>query len=331
MESRIGIRRSSTVEFVLPAVETQRAGRIQPRDDEGYSDALVACHQVRETSTVSVARDADENRFYWLRLSIVSLIWFIYDFSMYSFSIYSSAWLSLILGMSAPLWKIFAWNTVLNAFYLPGTVGGAFLSDWIGPRMALAIGAGLQGLVGFLMSGLYSRLNTASHVGSFVFVYGYIEPSLLPEVCAIFRALTTFSVFLSLGEVGPGNNIGLVASKTCATAIRGQYYAVAAAWGKIGAFVGTYVFPIIQSHAPGGPDSTRGGQDPFFVSSSLCLLSAVLAFLFLPHIRQDSITAEDVKFREHLERHGWDTRQMGAGKHRAASTDGGGGEDGVEV
>ncbi|MCJ1262304.1 hypothetical protein MMC22_002174 [Lobaria immixta] len=249
-------------------------------------------------------------KFYWVRLSIVSLIWFIYDFSMYSFSIYSSAWLALILGKSAPLWKIFAWNTVLNAFYLPGAVGGAFLSDWIGPRMALAIGAGLQGLVGFFMSGLYSRLNTAAHVGSFVFVYG---------------------VFLSLGEVGPGNNIGLVASKTCATAIRGQYYAVAAAWGKIGAFVGTYVFPIIQSHAPGGADSTRGGQDPFFVSSSLCLLSAVMAFFFLPHIGQDSITAEDFKFREHLERHGWDTRQMGAGKPRAASTDGGGGENGVGV
>lgn len=154
---------------------------------------------------------------------------------------------------------------------------------------------------------------------------------LIPEFCPVLLPLTTFSVFLSLGEVGPGNNIGLVASKTSATAIRGQYYAVAAAWGKIGAFIGTYVFPIIQSHAPGGADSTRGGQDPFLVSSSLCLLSAVLAFFFLPHIGQDSITAEDVKFREHLERHGWDTRQMGAGKHRTASADGGGVGDGVGV
>ncbi|MCJ1463858.1 hypothetical protein MMC07_002467 [Pseudocyphellaria aurata] len=237
-------------------------------------------------------------KFYWFRLLIVSLIWFIYDFSTYSFSIYSSAWLALILGKSAPLWKTFAWNTLLNTFYLPGAVGGAFLSDWIGPRRALALGVCLQGLVGFLMTGLYSRLNTPAHVGGFVVVYG---------------------IFLSLGEAGPGDNIGLVASKTCSTAIRGQYYAVAAAMGKIGAFVGTYIFPIIQNHAPGGADSTRGGQDPFFVSSSLCLFSAFLAIFFLPHIGQDTITLEDINFREYLESHGWDTTQMGIKGHQMAS------------
>lgn len=112
------------------------------------------------------------HRFYWFRLAIVSLIWFIYDFSAYSFSIYSSAWLALILGKTAPLWKTFAWNTLVNAFYLPGAIGGAFLSDWIGPRHALALGVFLQSLIGFLMAGLYSHLNTPAHVAGFVVVYG---------------------------------------------------------------------------------------------------------------------------------------------------------------
>lgn len=149
---------------------------------------------------------------------IVSLIWFIYDFSAYSFSIYSSAWLTIILGDTAPIWKSFGWNTIVNVFYLPGAIGGAFLSDAIGPRYALAIGVFLQGVVGFIMAGCYGLLDTSSHVAGFVVVYG---------------------IFLSLGEAGPGDNIGLVASKTSATAIRGQYYAIAAAAGKIGAFVGT--------------------------------------------------------------------------------------------
>jgi len=61
--------------------------------------------------------------------------------------------------------------------------------------------------------------------------------------------------------------------------------------GKIGAFVGSYVFPIIQNNAP---NSVRAGQDPFFVSSSLCLFSAALALFALPHIGQDTITAEDL-------------------------------------
>ena len=183
-------------------------------------------------------------------------------------------------------------------FYLPGAIGGAFLSDFIGPRYALAIGVLLQGIVGFIMAGCYAHLATSAHVAGFVVVYG---------------------IFLSLGEAGPGDNIGLVASKTSATCIRGQYYAIAAAFGKVGAFVGTYVFPIIQKNAPGGADSTRGGQDPFFVSSALCIFSAFLAFFLLPHIGQDTITAEDIKFRAYLEEHGWDTRQMGVKQYQMQS------------
>ena len=242
--------------------------------------------------------DTDLRRFYWFRLTIVSLIWFIYDFSAYSFSIYSSAWLTIILGSSAPIWKSFGWNTIINLFYIPGAVGGAFLSDWMGPRLALGTFVLAQGIVGFIMAGCYSQLDTNAHVAGFVVVYG---------------------IFLSLGEAGPGDNIGLVASKTSATAIRGQYYAIAAAMGKIGAFVGTYLFPIIQDNAPGGASGVRGGQDPFFVSSSLCIFSAFLAFFFLPNIGQDTITSEDIKFRAYLEQNGWDTRQMGSKEYQMHS------------
>jgi hypothetical protein len=49
-----------------------------------------------------------------------------------------------------------------------------------------------------------------------------------------------YGIFLSFGELGPGNNLGLLASKSGPTAVRGQYYGVAAAIGKVGAFVGTW-------------------------------------------------------------------------------------------
>lgn len=115
-------------------------------------------------------------RHYWFRLLVISSIWFIYDFCSYSFSIYSSAWLALILGKSAPLWKTFAWNTVINVFNLPGAIAGAFMSDWIGPRQTLALGALSQSLVGFLMAALYARLNTEANVAGFVVIYGYRPP-----------------------------------------------------------------------------------------------------------------------------------------------------------
>ena len=83
--------------------------------------------------------------------------------------------------------------------------------------------------------------------------------------------------------------------------------------GKIGAFVGTYVIPIIQQNAP---NEVRAGQDPFFVSSSLCILSAGLALFLLPHIGQDTITEEDAKFRKYLEANGYDTSTMGSKNHQ---------------
>jgi Sugar (and other) transporter len=123
------------------------------------------------------------------------------------------------------------------------------------------------------------------------------------------------SIFLSLGELGPGDNLGLIASKTCATSVRGQYYGIAAAVGKVGAFVGTYVLPIAQKNAP---NPTRAGQDPFFISSALCIFSAALAIFLLPHIGQDTITEEDASFRVYLETHGYNTKTMGSKEYQQA-------------
>lgn len=232
-------------------------------------------------------------KFYWKRLLVVSTIWFIYDFLTYSFSIYSSSWLVLIIGTTYPLWVNFGWSTLINVFYVPGAFVGAFLSDWIGPKYCLIVGVAAQGIVGFIMTGIYHYLNTPAHVAGFVVVYG---------------------IFLALGEVGPGDNIGLIASKTSATAVRGQYYGIAAAFGKLGAFVGTYIFPFLVDDA--GSNVIRQGQYPFYLSSSLCIFSAIITFLFLPQITQETIEEEDNRFRAYLEENGYDTSTMGSKEYK---------------
>lgn len=225
-------------------------------------------------------------KYYGPRLIVVSLIWFIYDFSAYSFGIYSSTILNAIIP-DGDLYKTFGWNVVINLFYIPGSFLGAFASDYIGPRLALFIGVFLQAIVGIIMAALYDHLK--SHVAAFVVVYG---------------------IFLSLGEFGPGDQIGLIASKTSATAIRGQYYGIAAATGKIGAYIGTKVFPTIIKNA-GGADTTKGNQAPFWVSSSLCIFSAFLTLFFLPSMTQDAVNEEDDKFRGYLIRNGFDLSMFG--------------------
>jgi len=227
-------------------------------------------------------------KYYWWRLFVVSLIWFLYDFSTYSFGIFSSTILANIYGDSAPLSQTFGWNTVINLFYIPGAMLGSIYSDKVGPRWALASAGLAQAAVGFLMAGLYGTLAKPENVAGFAVVYG---------------------IFLSLGEAGPGDNIGLVASKTCATGVRGQYYAIAAAVGKIGAFVGTYIFPEIEK--AGGKGTNASAQYPFYVSSCFCVLMAFLVVFCLPNIGQDTITKEDIKFREYLVSQGWDVNQLG--------------------
>lgn len=84
---------------------------------------------------------------------------------------------------------------------MPGCLAGAFVADLpsMGPKKTLFIGVTLQGIIGFIMAGCYPWLSKPENVAGFVVVYG---------------------IFLALGEFGPGDNIGLVASKTCATGIR---------------------------------------------------------------------------------------------------------------
>jgi MFS family permease len=225
-------------------------------------------------------------KFYWRRLLVVSLIWFMYDFSAYSFGIYSSAILNVVIPDNN-LYQTFGWNTLLNFFYLPGSFLGAYAADYFGPRLCLVFGVGTQGIIGFIMAAKYQTLE--KHIAAFTVVMG---------------------IFLSLGEFGPGDQIGLISSKTAATSIRGQYYGVASSMGKIGAFVGTHVFPTLIKHA-GGADSLGGKQAPFWVSSSLCMFSAFLALFFLPPLTQDAIQDEDIRFKEYLLRNGFDISKMG--------------------
>jgi len=53
---------------------------------------------------------------------------------------------------------------------------------------------------------------------------------------------------LTWGEFGPGDNIGLMAAKLSATCIRGQFYGIAAAVGKVGAFAGAYAFNDVRTY-----------------------------------------------------------------------------------
>ncbi|KAG1821776.1 major facilitator superfamily domain-containing protein [Suillus subaureus] len=224
---------------------------------------------------------------YWRSLLGLSLAWFMYDFITYAKNHFQLSRFGSVTGGSSSLTIVFGWSVVINLFYIPGTVVGAFCVDLMGPKVTMISGLLAQAVIGFIMSGLYTQLS--QHVAAFAVVYG---------------------IFLSFGEFGPGNCLGVLAAKSGPTAVRGQYYGIAAATGKIGAFVGTWVFPVMITDF-GGSSSAKGNTGPFWVGSGLAILSAIVVYFLVKPLDHDGMKKEDAKFREYLEAHGFDVSLMG--------------------
>lgn len=52
---------------------------------------------------------------------------------------------------------------------MPGTLGGAFIVDYLGPKYTMILGLLSQAVIGFIMSGLYMQLGR--HIAAFIVVY----------------------------------------------------------------------------------------------------------------------------------------------------------------
>ncbi|KAI0346089.1 MFS Git1p-related glycerophosphoinositol and glycerophosphocholine permease [Trametopsis cervina] len=233
---------------------------------------------------------------YWFQWTGIALAWFIYDFITYPFGIYSTPIVNNITGGSSSLTVVLGWGCVINLFYMPGTLIGAFVVDYLGPKYTMITGLLCQAVIGFIMSGLYKHLT--NNIGAFAVVYG---------------------IFLSFGELGPGNCLGLLASKTGPTAVRGQFYGLAAAAGKVGAFVGTWAFPAIIDDF-GGDTSDRGNTGPFWIGSGLAILSALIVLFAVRPLEHDGMIEEDEKFRQYLIENGYDVSLMGTGSETTTVT-----------
>ncbi|KAI0346084.1 MFS Git1p-related glycerophosphoinositol and glycerophosphocholine permease [Trametopsis cervina] len=233
---------------------------------------------------------------YWVPCTGIALAWFFYDFIVYPFGIFATPIINNITGGNESLTVVLGWGCVINLFSMPGTILGAFIVDYLGPKYTLIGGLLCQAVIGFIMSAMYKHLT--SHVGAFAVVYG---------------------IFLSFGELGPGNCTFLLASKTGPTGVRGQFFGFAAATGKLGAFVGTWAFPAIID-AFGGQSTDRGNTGPFWIGSGIAILSALVVFVMVWPLSHDGMIEEDEKFKQYLIDNGYDVSLMGFGAETTTTT-----------
>ncbi|KAI6155663.1 major facilitator superfamily domain-containing protein, partial [Pisolithus tinctorius] len=218
----------------------------------------------------------------WKSVLGLSLAWFIYDFIMYvHFAIYSSMITNNVTGGILSISIVLGWTVLINLFRIPGTVLGTYLIDYLGVRATMVVGSFLQAILG-LTIGMYTPLT--NHIAAFAVVYG---------------------IFLTLGEVGPGSCLRVLAAKTGPSAcISGQIYSVAGAIGKVGALIGTWVFPQIID-AFGGSKTVKGSTGPFWIGSGVAILSVIVTFVLQKPLTLDGRKADNKAFHQYLEENGF--------------------------
>lgn len=204
--------------------------------------------------------------------------WFLYNWISIPFGIFSSTIISRV-NPDNSIVKNLGWGTVINCFYIPGPFIGGYLSDKIGRRKTMAIGFGLQAILGFVLGGAMGPIQNIFPL--FVVLYG---------------------IFLTLGEVGPGSTVVLTASECFPTAIRGQLMGFISAWSKAGAAIGTQVFTSIQ--AAYSDDSSKGDQVAFLVGSGFAVLGALIALFVIPDVSRQ-LDDDDQAWKKYLEENGW--------------------------
>ncbi|XBW36067.1 hypothetical protein QEN19_001644 [Hanseniaspora menglaensis] len=217
-------------------------------------------------------------KFYWYRVTVFSLAWFCFDFVSYGFSGVSSLVLSLLLGESTSQTKVWCYNLLFQSFSLVGSVFGCKIASTFGIRYTGSVGTYLQGIIGFC---IYGKLDVLKqHVAGFTVMYG---------------------IFTALGQVGFGNNLGLMCSTGFATPVRGSMYSICSAIGKAGALVAGYIFPKLI---------VNGGIRASFVLGGIFAFVSGTILLFAPPLDQVSQQLEDKRFMEYLEAEGFDISKL---------------------
>ncbi|OAQ60125.1 metabolite transport protein [Pochonia chlamydosporia 170] len=214
---------------------------------------------------------------YWKPMLGTSLAWFMYDFVTYPFGIFGSTVIAT-LNPNDTLMENIGYGTVLNLFYIPGTLIGGILMDKIGRKQTMTLGFVLWSVLGFIIGGALDKILPIFPL--FVVLYG---------------------IFNTLGEMGPGVATFLCGAESFPTPVRGHFLGFAAAVGKAGAAIGTQVFIPIQNSFG---DANKGVQGVFLIGAAFAMTGAAISWFLIPDKERD-LENEDILFREYLAQHGY--------------------------
>lgn len=198
---------------------------------------------------------------YGKRTAVVWIQWILYDIAGYGIGLYSPI---ILKGFGV------AGSTTLLlsfAFYMPigfmGAYGAVRLNDRVGRRPLQAVGFGSMAVAMLL---LYFASSTA---GTLLVVLG----------------IAAFILDYGMGNLGPGNTMGLYAIELLPTKLRSSSMGNATGITRIVSFLSAFLFPFVSG-------SALGKSGFFVILLVLMVVAFVFTLLFTPETK--GLTLEEI-------------------------------------
>jgi MFS family permease len=227
-----------------------------------YSEGSVTANAHRPAARGRVSiRALLANRRLLLMLIGTAGSWFVFDYAYYGNAVSAPLIVKSALGSgSHPITQVLAFNLIVfSVAAVPAYYLAAAFMDRIGHRR-------LQ-LIGFLIMGL-----------------AFLLIGVIPGVtAAVVPFLLLFGVSYFFAEFGPNTTTFVLSAEVFPTSLRGTGHGIAAGVAKVGAFIGVFLFPVIQDR--------MGTAGALKLSAGFALIGILLTLL-IPETAQRSL--EDV-------------------------------------
>lgn len=232
-------------------------------------------------------------KYYWKSLIGTAGAWFLYDFITFPNGVFSGEIISSVVSSKGTAGEIIKrtgeWQLLLGTIALPGVILGAFLCDRIGRKNTMMLGFSGYLVFGLIIGCAYEKI--IKIVPLFVIFYG---------------------LMLSIGNMGPGDMLGLISSESYATSVRGTCYGFSAAMGKAGAAIGTQAFTPIEDNL---------GKRWTFIIAAICgVVGILVTYFFVEDLTGEDLTKRDERFRAYLVANGWEG-EMGEADLKALASE----------
>ncbi len=199
-----------------------------------------------------------DNRLF-LRLVGASAAWFLMDAAYYGNTVSSPLVLSALNGNHTLLEKTLSQLGVFVVFAVPGYAAAVLTMDRLGRKTIQTVGFGIMALM-FAVLAFVPGLQQAA--GPFLVIYG-------------------FSFFFT--EFGPNATTFVYPSEIFPVRVRTTGHGIAAAMGKLGGFLGVFLFPFLMSWK-----GLLGAESAAALAS---VLGLVVTLAFLPETKGRSLEA----------------------------------------